>query len=982
MGIIEEKRKKILREMETGRGSAIIFPHAVSLEPPYLPFDLQARKDSILQSLFGRISDNRLAGLSKAASVRLRMNCIHIKPSREDKYSLDAAEQLLLSLPYDNPIAFEMIGQNRQITFQVAIAENQCSQTVSLLRSHFPEAEVSVDEDIMSKVITSTAVAHSYRLKASPFFGLAPISDSSLDPFRSLLGLLGEIDKDGTGVFQVLFVPVMNDWKDNMRRASRSPYDPGQSSFVDLPGLPKLVDKKTAKPLYAVSLRMLASDDELLVSMEHFLRQFDNNETGLIRLSGHYPTESIKNRDSFVHGFLLNSAELSNLVHLPSPALIEAIPAIREAMRSYSVPEEYTSDGPVLGINIHRGMKREVRHWRGLPNQHVYGEGKSGYGKTNLIQRSVMQRIERGEGVAVIDPHGALIKDGILPRIPKERVGDTIYFNAGDFDYPMAINPLAHTGTKLEKEHIRTDLLNFFEDLFEASLGVSIQHTLNFLIVTLLGYNNATLPDMERLIIDKNWRERILKGIDDERIQMFWAHEFPALEKKGIVTAITNKLSPLILPDSTIAPMLSGRENKIDFLRIMDSQKILLVNLSHGDIGKRNSQLLGKLLVSKLQISAMMRQGDGKSPDFYLYIDEFQHMVCPSMADILSGARKYGLHLWLANQMIGDIPDYILRHVFNASTLIFFATDSPSDQLLIEKNLSRRFKAEDIGRLKRGETYVKMVSSVFNMITERALEPPLLHYSDEIVSLSRRNYTVQKTSSGPETMRQKSERNGNSQRAEQRQTRIDERDYDDDITLSQPEELFLKCVFNNPTLSVTKLYRNQKLSGYMGDKIKRTLKDKGLVQEITTNLGSQSRIAKFLLLTPKSFTYLGIEFAPGSGKGGPVHKYWQSVIEFHVKGLGYKVAIEDPISGTNESADLGIVKDNKKLAVEISATTTPEHEVRNARKCLDAGYATVITFFLEDAKKRVFQKLVLETFSEKEGASVLSGLIYEFYRFF
>jgi hypothetical protein len=479
----------------------------------------------------------------------------------------------------------------------------------------------------------------------------------------------------------------------------------------------------------------------------------------------------------------------------------------------------------------------------------------------------------------------------------------------------------------------------------------------------LLTRPDSTLLDLERLIIDRNWREDFLKDIRDERILAFWELEYPALEKRGIATAITNKLSPLILPDSTIAPMLCSRENRIDFLEIMNTKKIFMCNLSHGDIGRRNSLLLGKLLVSKLQIAAMMREGLGKCPDFYLYTDEFQHMACPSMADILSGARKYGLHLCLANQMIGDIPEYILRHVFNASTMVFFATDLPSDQALIEKNLSRRFRAEDIGQLKRGEALVKMANSTFNMATERVPEPPALNYMDEIIASSRARYTAKKAEGVPCSATKAASHKPVVLAQEKRPE------------LSVQEMVFLDCVCHNPSLSVTAIYRQLNLSAYMGDKTKNALKEKGIVSEITTHLGKGSRIAKFLLLTPAGFTALGI--GPGVGKGGALHRYWQKVISSYAEGKGYRVAIEEPIPGSKETVDIGLEKDGIRVAVEVSITTRPEHEAGNAAKCLKAGYGRVVALFLEEAKAAEFKCLV-KAFSEEERGKVNCGVVYDF----
>lgn len=958
MRVLEEKRRLVLEEMGRGQGSPAVLSYPVELEPPFKPFTHKLEKRSFLQNFFDRKSESR--------SVQVKINSfnpgfIRILPARDEKCALENAEQFLTSFPGGSPVFLEIACTGKQIGFQLTVDKAQTENIAAQIRAHFPGADAMVEEkDLLEEAKYQNLIARAYRLRASYFFPL--VQATGFDPYRALFGVFDNIGS-GVAAFQVAFIPVRNNWKENLYLASRSQYDPGQSPFADLPHLPKLVDKKISKPLFAVSIRTLATDGSVLEAMDGFFNQFSTAENGIERVRGAYPSESILSRNSFVYGAILNSEELASLVHLPSQELVSATHNIRTARAAYPVPEEFTSGGPVLGINLYRGIKKQVCHSRNLPNQHCYQAGKSGYGKSNLILQTVIQRIEAGDGVAVIDPHGSLVRQGILPRIPAERKDDTIYFSAGDFGFPMAINPLAHSGSKLEKEHIRTDLLNFFEDLFEAPLGVNVQHTLNFLLVTLLSRQDSTLLDMERLMIDKDFRKEFLEGVEDERVLAFWELEFPSLDRRGIATAITNKLSPLILPDSTIGPMLSNRENKIDFLEIMDKSKIFLCNLSHGDIGKRNSQLLGKLLVSKIQIAAMRREG--ACPDFYLFIDEFQHMACSSMADILSGARKFGLHLCLANQMIGDIPDYILRHVFNASTMIFFASDSPNDQLLMEKNLSRKFKAEEIGQLRRGETLVKMVSSAFNMVTEKAPEPPSVNYADEIIARSRARYTASDKGQpvGLDKLVQK---------ASMPKEKIP--------LISVQEKAFLESAYNHPLFSVTSTYKKQGLSAYMGDKIKSALKGKGLVREITTHLGQGSRIAKFLLLTPSGFNAIGIE--PGKeGKGGVQHRYWQSVIKSYAEGKGYQAAIEEPTLEGKETVDLGLERDGIRIAVEVSITTGIEHEAGNTAKCLNAGYAKVVTLFLEEAKLEEFRNHIGKVLSEENRQRVLSGLVYDFCRF-
>jgi hypothetical protein len=944
-------------QMEAGCGSTQVLPHPVSLEPPFRPFGQKPEKK------YGS------SGLTEDAAADGGLHFIHVKPSKEDKNSLELAERFILSLPNWGPVSFEIVGHNGRIGFQVVIGERMVNPVISQAGSNFPYADIYEGADLMAQALTPATIACAYRLKNTHFLPLSLYTDG--DPYRTLCGCLGNLEKGGMGALQVLFTPVTNNWQENIWRAAHDPRDPSRSPFIDLPQLPKCVEKKLSKQLFAVSLRMLASRDASLKAMETFLKQLASTDNGIFPI-GSYPVESILARNTYVHGAIMNLTELAYFIHLPSPEVLDSANGIERATKSYAVPEEYGSNGPVLGHNLYRGIKRVVCHPPSLPNQHGYISGESGQGKSNLILSIATQRINRGDGVAIVDPHGKLVKD-ILRRIPKERINDLVYFNAGDFQYPMAINQLANNGTKLEKEHIRVDLLNFFEDLFEAPLGVNIQHTLNFIIITLLTRRDSTLQDIERLLIDKSWRAKFIQSIDDDRIRMFWEQEYPLLEKRGIVTAITNKLSPLILPDSTIAPMLSQRENKVDLLEIMNDKKIFLANISHGDIGKRNSQLISKLLVSKIQIAAMRREGLESYPDYYIFVDELQYAVCPTMADALSGSRKYRLHLWLANQMIEDIPDAIRRHIFNASTMIFFSTDSPHDRMLIEKTLSKRFTAEDIGQLKKGETLVKMGGSIFNVKTEPVPESPPLNWVNEIIAASRAKYTVQTKEDKKHFEEPKPFRN-----MENRDSKKRQRNNIVPPVLSPQEKAFLECAFHNPTLSVTALYKNQGLSGYMGDKLRTAVKDKKLLQEVTTHLGSGSRIAKFVYLTPEGFAALGIEFGPESGKGGQLHRYWQSIIKFHAESKGYRVTIEEPIIGSKETVDLGIERDGKRTAIEISIITDAENEVANIKKCLRAGYDKIVVLVLEEEKAKAFKEVAKKVFTDQELGKIYFCLVYGF----
>ena len=624
MGIIEERRKMIVKEMEAGQGSSEIFAHAVCLKPPFRPFSYRRERTSLLQRLFN--VDSPPSAIEKLESREVT-SCVYrfirIRPSSNDKASIETAVQLFGTLTSSCPISFEIIKIKKEICFQIAIPEAQERIALSLLWAAFPSYDFVTTKDIVSEM-SSQFICRAYRLQSSHFFQLSMTSDDKRDPFRPLCGILADLKHDEAAIFQVLFTPIAYDWAENMRNASRDPFDHTQSVFSDLP-IHKIVEQKIAKQLFALSIRIAASDDLLLESIEGFFKQFQSNDNCITSVAGKYPICSIVNRTSHVSGMILNREELSWFVHMPTPDLISAVPNLMLAKRTYEVPAEYTKGEIILGTNRHRGVDRIVRLSKNLNNGHLFASGPSGVGKTNFFLWLIIQMIMNNMGLTVIDLVGSMI-NAILPHIPKHRISDVILFRPGNYEDIISLNPLENSGSKIEKEHIRNDLQDFFESLFATPLGVSIRHVLSFSLATLLTHKDSTLFDLERLLIDKAWRHRFLQTIEDERILAFWELEFPGLEKKGILPSILNKLSPLLLPDSTIGPMLMGRSNKIDFRKIMDNRLIFLADLGSSSMAFRDALLIAQFLFLRIRVSAMMRKPDGTNPDHFIFADEAQYI--------------------------------------------------------------------------------------------------------------------------------------------------------------------------------------------------------------------------------------------------------------------------------------------------------------------------------------------------------------------
>lgn len=983
-------------EKEIRKGiNPIIFPDPVAIEPPYQDFVYHKRFNSVIPEHYDR--------------KRSKTRYLKVWPSVVKSAEPEIGEGFIrLFSQVKEPVSFEILGLQGNIILLFTASEADLSIVKDIVGSRYREAyceEISDDPlYVFYRKVKGAKSDIEFRFldyySAAPYFlPIISLNKTNQESLDSLYTIFSDLHHDELCLYQVLFIPARYPWEKNIQdiltirmheiKEGRKIYQDHHSYLLAENKLRNIQDEFYEKmaggqPLFAVSLRVavFASSHR----SEIFLKRLHNALSGLSYKKEHfryltrtdYHDRNILSKDhlyiflnrvSLRSGMLLSSLELASLCHLPSIETLARWLKIERGSKTYPAPQYLSISGEQIGYNEHQGIRRDVMINEKLQNRHVFIVGKSGCGKSTLIQNMIKSHLDKGDGFGVIDPHGKLVREMILPLIPKERVEDVIYLNAGDFEYPIAFNVLAHSGGKSEKEHIRVDLLDFFEELLETKLGVTIEHLLNFSLTTLLRRPDSTLADIERLLIDKRFRQDVLSGIEDTRIMQFWEAEFPPLQRKGALLTITNKLSPLILPESTIRPMLVQNKNAINFLDIMNQKKIFLANLSFGAIGQRNSELLGRLLVSKIQISSMMREGIPSYPDWYLYIDEFQHMATPTMREILTGARKYKLHLTLATQGMGSIPDDLLHAVFNASTLIFFNCDLPKDQLFIEKVLGGRFTGEDVGRIKTGDALIKIESSVFNLATYPTIALRDRGFSDEIIKRSRGKYAVRietiketappverpesipKTRLVPpkEVIIKESERSGETKGEE---------------GLLPEEARFLEFLSEHPGMFVTKIYKTLGLSGYKGDRIKEGLIEKGLITQEETRQGQGGRLAKVLVLTDEGKKYLKIKSL--KGKGGNLHKNIQQMIKDQAELYGWKAKIEERLPGSLESVDVGLTKGDMRVAVEVSNTTKPQQEIPNIKKCLEAGYDYIICVLSEEKSLALLKTEVKKSFMIKE----------------
>jgi len=392
------------------------------------------------------------------------------------------------------------------------------------------------------------------------------------------------------------------------------------------------------------------------------------------------------------------------------------------------------------------GIKRKDRR------QHVYILGKSGTGKSVLMFNMVIQNIQNGDGVCVVDPHGELV-EGILSAIPPHRMKDIIYFNPADPDYHIGFNVLELVDSKY-KHLVASGLMGIFTKIWANAWSARMEYILNNAILALLDTPGTTMLGIPRMLVDKDYRQKIISNLKDPVIKAFWIHEYEAWQDKfrnEAIAPIQNKVGQF-LSTSIIRNVVGQSKSTINVFDIMNEGKIFLVNVSKGRIGEDNSSLLGGMIITKIQLAAMerVRIPESERKDFYLYVDEFQNFVTDAFASILSEARKYRLNLTVAHQytaqLISDKNSSVRDSIFgNIGTMIVFRVGA-DDAEFLEKEFEPEFTPQDIVNLPNFKIYLKlMIDGVTSRPFSAKTIPPMIKagnkkVEEEVIKSSRDLY--------------------------------------------------------------------------------------------------------------------------------------------------------------------------------------------------------------------------------------------------
>ncbi len=656
---------------------------------------------------------------------------------------------MLLGLQSDRRASIEWVSIRGKLSLYFYIPVALESSFKSLVFSLFPDVNIIEEKNYegLESVGGNFAVSE-ITLEAQELYSIRTYKSSeSVDQMSSFFNLIASTPMSEAVLFQTIVEPI--DEK----------VESGEKGIIYYQ-----TEKKEAieeKQKFYVSSRMVYFSEQkelnpMLSQFEPAFSEFASDRNKIVILSPSYEKKNLVayfSRARAKTRCIFNREELASFVHIPDASSKtpgfdwilsrKSEPPVNLPTSSNTKIDELCLFGATnfRDSRVPFGIKREDRR------RHLYTVGKSGTGKSKMLENLIISDINSGKGVCVIDPHGDLIQNS-LKRIPKERIDDVVYFNPSDMDFPIAFNPLENI-SKEYKQQVAQGLIEVFKKSFGADWTPKIEHVFRFTVLALLDYKKATIADIMKVLTDRSFRQDVISKIEDSVVKNFWANEFSSWSEKFDNEAIIPLLNKLgqFLSIELVRNIVGQPKNLINLNDILNNQKILFIELSKGKLGEENISLLGSMILTKIQQAIMarayMKEEDRK--DFYLYVDEFQYFATSTFSDILAESRKYKLSLTLSHQYLGQLSPEIKQTVFgNVGSFIVFRVGA-EDASFLEKELQPTFSANDIINLGVREVYVKMsiageTTRPFSARTMDVPSEPADNSVDEIIKRSRAKY--------------------------------------------------------------------------------------------------------------------------------------------------------------------------------------------------------------------------------------------------
>ncbi|MDP1718838.1 MAG: type IV secretion system DNA-binding domain-containing protein [bacterium] len=692
-----------------------------------------------------------------------------------------------LKIPFSLETAVHNVGED--INFYIAVPEASLGFAAKQIQGLWADAQVQKVDDYTIFNSQGAVRAGFLKLKQHYAIPIRTFAETTIDTFLPILSNFSKLELTGEGMaLQVLVRPASEDAKKSIMSSMFKLKKGEKLSDILHPGfmskiLPKkkprpdekpepiiideesikLLNQKVAKPLFEVNIRLIASApsayqaEEILFALTGSFNQFT------APLRNEFKVTEPRNLKDLVFKYvfrefnesqsvILNSDEIASVWHLPT-SLME-IPRIKwvKSKEAAPPPSVLPDQGMLIGESVFRGESRPIFVTDEDRRRHIYVVGQTGTGKSTALFNMAAGDIKAGKGIAVVDPHGELIEQ-LLGLIPEERLKDVVLFDPGDMQYPLGLNMLEYDPNRPEeKTFIVNEMQSIFNKLFNSdTMGPMFEQYMRNALLLLMDDPNehATLMEVPRIFVDAEYRKRLLQKATNPTVIDFWEKE--AVKAGGeaslanMTPYITSKFNNFISNDY-LRPIIGQPTSSLNFRKIMDEGKILLVNLSKGKIGDINAGLLGMVVVGKILLAALSRVDTQQEErkDFTLYIDEFQNFTTDSIATILSEARKYRLSLVVAHQFIGQLSEKIRDAVFgNVGSQVVFRVGAEDAEFLV-KQFEPVFTKNDLLNIDNFHAFVKLLikgqtAKPFNV----HIFPPMkgnLSMGQKVKDLSRATY--------------------------------------------------------------------------------------------------------------------------------------------------------------------------------------------------------------------------------------------------
>ncbi|MFA5644646.1 MAG: type IV secretion system DNA-binding domain-containing protein [Patescibacteria group bacterium] len=672
--------------------------------------------------------------------------------------------------------SFEIVANKGKISFYITTPPSKALYIEQQIHAYYPDASVEKVEDYNAFNPQGSVLSGYFKAQKSFIFPFLDFTDMDYDPMDSIINVMSKLENDESIAVQYVVRSAKKGWHSKIKKAVMNAYKNKDVSEIfrtsssafhnainfivyDLvlglfnmgrpdkqPGsekdtkeltekereMLKKMEEKNSKSGLDVNLRIVVSSKEAEKAKTYF-ENISNafSEYNYYQYGNSFRKINKKNSEdninNFIYrrfidsqGFLLNTQELVSMFHFPLPHT-ETPNIDWLTSKTAPAPNNIPKEGILIGHNIYRGIKNEIKIKEVDRRRHMYIVGKSGTGKSVLLNNLAIQDIQNGHGVCVMDPNGDLIED-ILNRIPPERAEDVIVFSPADTKRPLGLNLLEYDPRYPEqKTFVINEMIGIFDKLYDlkATGGPMFEQYMRNALLLIMDspQTGSTLMEISKVLADEDFRRMKLNLCKNKTVVDFWQKE---AEKAGgeaalanMVPYITSKLTQFVSNDMMM-PIIGQQESAFNFRDLMDNNKILMVDLPKGSIGETNAYLLGMIIVGKILMAALSRTDipQEERKDFYLYIDEFQNFTTNSICQILSEARKYALCLNIAHQYIGQLSKnqdtQIKEAVFgNVGTMVSFRVGSEDADFLV-KEFGPVFNEYDLVNVGRGG-FVKLL---------------------------------------------------------------------------------------------------------------------------------------------------------------------------------------------------------------------------------------------------------------------------------